>query len=463
MGTTVFARGFDETFMRGERFADHPKELKNFVDILCLTHPEEVEAIHRSFLDCGADIIETNTFGGSVVGMREFGLEHLVRELNLAAATCARRAADAVNLLTPDRPRFVAGSIGPTTKSASMSPRVEDPGFRDVTFDEHVDSYYQQVAALVEGGVDILFPETTFDTLNLKACLFAIGKYFDDHQICLPVMASVTITDDAGRTLSGQTIEAFWNSIAHFDLFSVGINCALGPEKMRPYVEELSKIAPIFTTCHPNAGLPNEFGEFDQTPEDMARTLKEFIDEGWLNIVGGCCGTTPEYIKAFAELVRGAPPRRRPQVEAWTRLSGQEALSLRPDTNFLMIGERTNVTGSRRFARLIREDQYEEAVDVARQQVIGGAQVIDINMDDALLDGVAAMTRYLNLIAAEPDIACVPRHDRQLALGNHRSWFEVRAGQIDRELDQLEGRRRGILAACRPDPTLLCRHCGDGF
>ncbi len=408
MGTTVFARGFDDAFMRGERFRDHPADLRNFVDLLCLTHPEEVEAIHRSFLEAGADIIETNTFGSSLIGLREFGLEDLVDEINRAAVACARRAADAFNVATPDKPRFVAGSIGPTSKTASMSPKVEDPGYREVTFDDHVRSYYAQVAALVEAGVDILFPETTFDTLNLKACFFAIAQYFEETGRRVPVMASVTITDDAGRTLSGQTIEAFWTSIAHFDLLSVGINCALGPAKMRPYVEELSRIAPVYISCHPNAGLPNEFGGFDETPEQMASVLREFVENRWVNIVGGCCGTTPEYIEAFQEIVEGAQPRRIPEVPRYTRLAGQEALVIRPESNFLMIGERTNVTGSRRFARLIRESRYEEAIEVARQQVEGGAAIIDINMDDALLDGEAAMTRFLNLIAAEPDIARVP-------------------------------------------------------
>ncbi len=408
MGTTVFARGFDDRFMRGERFRDHPADLRNFVDLLCLTHPDEVESIHRSFLEAGADIIETNTFGSSVVGLREFGLEELVDEINRAAVACARRAVDAFNLADPDKPRFVAGSIGPTSKTASMSPKVEDPGYREVSFDDHVRSYYAQVAALVDAGVDILFPETTFDTLNLKACFFAISQYFEETGRRVPVMASVTITDDAGRTLSGQTIEAFWTSIAHFDLLSVGINCALGPAKMRPYVEELSRIAPVYISCHPNAGLPNEFGGFDETPEQMAATLAEFVENRWVNILGGCCGTTPEYIRAFRSIVEGAEPRRIPSVPRETRLSGQDVLVIRPESNFLMIGERTNVTGSRKFARLIRESAYEEAVEVARQQVEGGAAIIDINMDDALLDGEAAMTRFLNLIAAEPDIARVP-------------------------------------------------------
>ncbi|MCO6455316.1 MAG: methionine synthase [Pirellulaceae bacterium] len=422
MGTTVFALGLTEQDVRGERFAGHDRDLKNFVDILCLTHPEIVVDIHRQFLAAGADLIETNTFGATPIGMREFGLEHLVRELNEAAVACARRAADEFTARTPDRPRFVAGSIGPTTKSASISPRVEDPGYREVTFDQHVESYYEQVAALVESGVDILFPETTFDTLTLKACLFAIDRYFTEHDVRLPVMVSVTITDEAGRTLSGQTIEAFWNSIAHVDLLSVGINCALGPEKMRPYIEELARIAPVYISCHPNAGLPNAFGGFDQSPRQMADVLGQFVANGWLNIVGGCCGTSPDHIRAFAEMVRDCPPRQRPRPEPYTRLSGQEALTLRPDSMFTMIGERTNVTGSRQFARLIREERYDEAVEIARQQVDGGAAIIDINMDDALLDGEAAMTRLLNLIAAEPDISRVP-----IMIDSSR-WSVIEAG-----------------------------------
>ncbi len=409
MGTTVFALGMDEAAMRGPRLATHHKDLKNFVDILSLTQPELVTEIHRQYLAAGADIIETNTFGSSPIGMDEFDLPaDLMREINLAAARCARRAADEFTARDPARPRFVAGSIGPTTRTASMSARVEDPGHRSVTFDQHVESYYQQVAALVEGGVDILFPETTFDTLNLKACLFAIDRYTHERGASIPVMASVTITDRAGRTLSGQTVEAFWNSIAHFPLLSVGINCALGPEQMRPYVAELAKIAPVYLSCHPNAGLPNEWGGFDLTPEEMAQTLREFAAQGWLNIVGGCCGTTPRFIEAMARAVGDLPPRRPPAQDALTRLSGTEGLTLRPETNFVMIGERTNVTGSRRFARLIREEKFEEAVAIAREQVEAGASIIDVNMDDALLDGEAMMTRFLNLIAAEPDINRVP-------------------------------------------------------
>jgi 5-methyltetrahydrofolate--homocysteine methyltransferase len=408
MGTMVQSVGLDENAVRGERFANHAKHLKNFIDILCLTRPEVIVDIHRQYLEAGADIIETNTFGANAISMRDFHLEHLVRELNLAAAACARKAVEDYRAAHPDRHCFVAGSIGPTTKTASISPRVEDPGFRAVTFDELVATYYEQVAALVEGGVDILFPETTFDTLNLKACLFAIDQFFAEHNIRLPVMASVTISDASGRTLSGQTLEAFWISISHFDLLSVGINCALGPKNMRPYVEELSQIAPVYISCHPNAGLPNEFGGYDETPAEMAAVLGEFVSNGWLNIVGGCCGTTPAHIRAFAEMARGKSPRRRPTIERLTRLSGQEPLVIRPDTNFLMIGERTNVTGSRKFARLIADGKYEEAVAIAREQVDNGASIIDVNLDADLLDTETEMPRLLHLISAEPDISKVP-------------------------------------------------------
>ena len=422
MGTTVFSLGMKEESIRGARFKSHHKDLKNFVDILTLTQPEVLMDIHRQFLSAGADIITTNTFGATPISMAEFELQDLCRELNVSAVCCARQVADEFTGQNPGKPRFVAGSIGPTTKTASMSPRVEDPGYREIDFEGHVESYYAQVEALMEAGVDILFPETTFDTLNLKACLFAIRQYFENHDTEIPVMASVTITDEAGRTLSGQTIEAFWNSVSHFPLLSVGINCALGPEKMRPYLEELSRIASVRISCHPNAGLPNEFGGFDQTPDEMVEVMREWVDNRWLNILGGCCGTTPDYIARFASLVEGAVPRAPVTPEPFTRLSGQESFTLRPESNFLMIGERTNVTGSRRFARLIRNDEYEEAVEVARQQVLGGAAVIDVNMDDALLDGEVAMTRYLNLLAAEPDIARVP-----IMIDSSR-WSVIEAG-----------------------------------
>lgn len=421
MGTMVHALKFGEQDYRGSRFANHSKDLKNFIDILAITQPEAIENIHRQYLEAGADIIETNTFGATSMAMADFQLQSQVRELNLAAVALARRAVDEMNVRTPDKPRFVAGSIGPTNKQLSIAGNVNDPGHRDVTFDAMVDTYYEQIDALVEGGVDILLAETAFDTLVLKACLFAIDKYAEDHGVRLPVMASFTVFE-GGRTLSAQTVEACWNSIAHADLLSVGMNCALGPAMLRPYVEELSRIAPIFVSCYPNAGLPNAFGGFDETPEMMARTLGEFAEQGWLNIVGGCCGTTPPHIRAIAQAVANKPPRRRSQPEPLTRLSGLEPLTLRPESNFLMIGERTNVTGSKKFAKLILNGKFEEAVAVARDQVAAGANVIDVNMDEGMLDGEAAMTKFLNLVAAEPEVSRVP------IMVDSSKWSVIEAG-----------------------------------
>ncbi|MCA9134034.1 MAG: homocysteine S-methyltransferase family protein, partial [Planctomycetales bacterium] len=411
MGTMVQQLGLDEAGVRGERFAEHDpsKDLKNFTDVLCLTHPASVTEIHRKYLEAGADIVETNTFGASRVGMEEFALPlELVREINFAAVECARRATEEFTAKTPDKPRFVAGSIGPTTKQTAISTKVDDPAYRNTTYDEMVDSYYSQVAALVEAGVDLLLPETVIDTLNLKACLFAISKYFVDSGTRVPVMISATF-DRGGRTfVSGQTVEGFWNAVSHFPMFSVGMNCALGPQIMRPFVEELSKVASVPISCYPNAGMPNEMGSYDLGPRQMADYVSEFAANGWVNIVGGCCGTTPDHIRAMSEAVRNYQPHRAAEQPIYTRLSGTQAMVLRPESNFTMVGERTNVTGSRAFARLIRNDKFEEAVEVARQQVAGGASVIDINMDDALLDGPQAMTRFLRLIAGESDIASVP-------------------------------------------------------
>ncbi|HEV3416503.1 MAG TPA: methionine synthase [Pirellulales bacterium] len=442
MGTMVHALKFDERDFRGEQFANHPKDLKNFIDVLVLTQPEAIKNIHRQYLEAGADIIETNTFGATSVAMADFQLESCVRELNLAACRLAREAVDEMNLRTPDRPRFVAGSIGPTNRQLSIAGNVNDPGYRAVTFDQMVETYYEQVAALVEGGVDILLAETAFDTLVLKACLFAIDKFFEERRLSsrgkgtvpffsedsekgdsprLPVMASFTVFE-GGRTLSAQTVEACWNSIAHADLLSVGINCSLGPEMLRPYVEELSRIAPIYVSCYPNAGLPNAFGGFDETPAMMARTLGEFAANGWLNIVGGCCGTTPAHIRAIAAAVAGKPPREPAHPEPLTRLSGLEPLVIRPESNFIMIGERTNVTGSKKFSKLVLADKFEEAVAVAREQVEAGANVIDVNMDEALLDGEAAMTRFLNLVAAEPEVCRVP------VMVDSSKWSVIEAG-----------------------------------
>lgn len=409
MGSLIFGLGLDERQVRGERFADHHKDLKNCTDIFGLTHPEKIVDIHRRYLEAGADIIETNSFNASPVGMMEFDLDlETIREINFAAVANARKAAEEYSEKTPDRPRFVAGSIGPTSQQTAISTRVEDPAYRGITFQEMEQSYYHQVAALVEAGVDILFPETVVDTLNLKACLFAIARYFEESGRRVPVMVSGTFDPSGATFVSGQVVEAFWNSVSHFPMLSIGMNCALGPDVMRSHIEEMSHLATPYISCHPNAGTPNEMGQFDLKPDDMARTLGEWADAGWLNIVGGCCGTTPDHIAAISQRVRGARPHRRNEVPAYTRLSGSRPLTLREDSNFLMVGERTNVTGSRKFARLIREGNYEEAIEVARDQVEGGAAVIDVNMDDALLDGVEAMTRFLRLIAGESDISAVP-------------------------------------------------------
>lgn len=409
MGTQVQTLNLDETQARGERFAGHTKDLVRFVDILCLTHPDKITAIHHGFLAAGADIIETNSFGSSRVAMEEFGLPaDLVQEINFAAVHCARQAVDEFNERTPHKPRFVAGSIGPTTKQMAISTSVDDPAHRAVTFDQMVDSYYAQVAALVEAGVDLLFPETVIDTLNLKSCLFAIQKYFDDSGQSCPVMLSAAVNEAGMTFVSSQKLEAFWNAISHMPVLSVGINCALGPQPMRPHIETLAEICPCYISCHPNAGLPNEMGEYVLAPDEMARMLGDFAANGWLNIVGGCCGTTPAHIAAISSTMEGLAPHRKTAPAVWTQLSGTELLTLRPDSNFTMIGERTNVTGSRKFSRLIQSEQYDEALDIARQQVQGGASILDINMDADLLDSVEAMTRFLNLIAGEPDINRVP-------------------------------------------------------
>jgi 5-methyltetrahydrofolate--homocysteine methyltransferase len=422
MGTMVQSHHLSEEDFRGERFRDHPKSLKGCNDLLVLTQPQVIEAIHRAYLAAGADIIETNTFVANRLTMANYGLEAYCVEINRAAAELARRVVAEFNQRTPEKPRFVAGSIGPTDKTASISPRVNDPGYRAVTFDDLVAAYTEQIEGLVAGGVDILFAETSFDTLNMKACLFAIDQFFDQHKIRLPVMVSATITDKSGRTLSGQTIEAFWYSVSHFDMLSVGINCALGASEMRPYLEALSSLAPCFVSCHPNAGLPDGFGNFDDPPEHMAEVLAEYAANGWLNIVGGCCGTTPEYIRQIAQAVQNTPPRVRPQPKGWTSFSGLEPLTIRPDSNFIMIGERTNITGSKRFARFIKEERYEEAIAIAREQVEGGANILDVNMDADLIDGEKAMTRFLNLIAAEPDIARVP------VMIDSSKWSVIEAG-----------------------------------
>jgi 5-methyltetrahydrofolate--homocysteine methyltransferase len=407
MGTMVHALGLDERGFRGDLFQDHPRDLKNCIDILTLTQGDAIRGIHAAYLDAGADIVETNTFGATSVALADFGLEHRTRELNLAAARLAREAADAATARTPDRPRFVAGSIGPTNKQLSIAGNVADPGHRDVTFEQMVAAYREQIEALLEGGVDLLLAETAFDTLVLKSCLYAIEQVFIDTGRRVPVMASFTVFE-GGRTLSAQTVEACWESISHVDLMSVGINCALGPEKLRTHVADLSRITPRLVSCYPNAGMPNALGGFDETPEMMARVLGEFAREGWLNIVGGCCGTTPAHIRAIAEAVGQHPPRTPAPPPRRSRYSGLELLEIRPESSFTVIGERTNVTGSRAFARLIKEERYEEAVGVARQQVENGANIIDVNVDEGMLDGPAVMTRFLTLLSSEPDVSRVP-------------------------------------------------------
>ncbi len=408
MGTMIQAYDLDEQTFRGDGFGDHPVDLKGCSDLLSLTQPDMIADIHRRFLDAGADIIETNTFNATAISLADYQLQDRVYDLNVAAAQIARRAADDVTLQNPHKPRFVAGALGPTSCTLSLSPNVNDPAFRTHGFDEVVDAYYMQVAGLMAGGVDLILVETVFDTLTGKAALFAAGRYFADHRVKVPVMVSGTVVDQSGRTLSGQTIEAFWLSVAHAQPLSVGINCALGARDMRPYVEALSHFAPVFMSCYPNAGLPNEFGEYDDSPGHMAGILGDFAARGWLNIAGGCCGTTPEYIAAIADVVADKAPRKIPERSNLSRFSGLEPMVIYPDSNFMMIGERTNVTGSRRFARLIKTGDYAAALDVAREQVAGGANMIDVNMDEGLLDSKDAMATFLKLIASEPAIARVP-------------------------------------------------------
>jgi 5-methyltetrahydrofolate--homocysteine methyltransferase len=408
MGTLLQARDLSEDDYRGERLRGSAREVKGDHELLNLSRPDVVEVAHRQYLAAGADIIETNTFNANRLSQADYGTEALVHDINVAAARAARKAADAAMAEEPGRACWVAGALGPTNKTASLSRDVNDPGARAVSFDALEQAYREQALGLLEGGVDVLLVETAFDTLNAKAALFAIGRAFEQLRMRRPVMASVTITDLSGRNLSGQTVEAFWISVQHAPLVSVGINCALGPREMRPHIEELSRLAPVFVSAYPNAGLPNAFGGFDETPESMAGHLGEWARAGFLNVVGGCCGTTPAHIRAIAEAVHGVRPRARPEVPRLTRLSGLDPLVIRPDSNFVNVGERTNVTGSPKFATLVRAGKYAEAVAVARQQVEGGAQIVDVNMDEGLLDSALAMKTFLNLLAAEPDIARVP-------------------------------------------------------
>ena len=424
MGTTLQRYNLDEAAYRGARFADWPQDLKGNHDVLCLTQPQVVADVHRAYLEAGAEIIETNTFNAQSVSLAEFKMEALAYEINVTAAQLAKQAKEKFLAEHPDRVAFVAGALGPMNKTTSLSPDVNDPAFRAVTYDQVAESYYEQAKGLVDGGADILIVETIFDSLNSKAALFAIQKLFQDLGYSLPLMLSFTITDLSGRTLSGQTVEAYLNATAHAPLLSIGINCALGPKEMRPYIEELATLAPIYVSAYPNAGLPNPLlpTGFPETPETLAPQLAEWAKSGFLNFVGGCCGTTPDHIKLIAAAVKGCAPRKPATPEPYLRLSGLEALTIRPETNFVNIGERTNVTGSPKFARLILNNQYEEALAVARQQVENGAQMIDVNMDEGLLDSEKAMPHFLNLIASEPDIARVP------VVIDSSKWSVIEAG-----------------------------------
>ncbi|MBO0939478.1 methionine synthase [Fibrella sp. HMF5335] len=451
MGTMIQRYNLTEDDYRGERFRDFPHDVKGNNDLLSLTRPDIIADIHRQYFEAGSDIVETNTFSGTRIAMADYHMEDLVYELNYESARIAREVADEFTRANPDKPRFVAGAMGPTNRTASLSPDVNNPGYRAVTFDELVDAYYEQIEGLVDGGSDILLVETIFDTLNAKAALFAIDKYFKeggrgerrnggtgsstgaDQPITLssvpsfppsslPIMISGTITDASGRTLSGQTTEAFLYSVSHLPLLSVGLNCALGAEPMRPYIQTLAKEAPFFVSAYPNAGLPNEFGEYDETPEMMAAQVDGFMRDGFINIIGGCCGSTPDHIRAIAQKAKQYKPRPKPKQEPYQKLSGLEPLKITELTNFVNVGERTNVTGSKAFARLIKSGDYEAALAVARQQVENGAQIIDVNLDEGMLDSAEVMTTFLNLIAAEPDIARVP------VMIDSSKWEVIEAG-----------------------------------
>ncbi|MCD4774256.1 MAG: methionine synthase [Bacteroidales bacterium] len=408
MGTMIQNYGLSEKDFRGEKFKKYSGDLKGNNDILSITQPQIIKEIHKEYLKAGADIIETNTFNANSISMKDYHLEDFVYEMNLSSARIAKEVTDKYSAKDKNKPKFVAGSMGPTSKTASMSPKVNDPGFREVTFDDFKNSYYEQASALLEGGVDIFLIETIFDTLNAKAAIFALEKLFSEKKIKMPVMISGTIADASGRTLSGQTLEAFLNSVSHVDLLSIGLNCSMGAKEMRPFLEEMSGKAPFNICVFPNAGLPNQFGEYDESPAEMAKYIKDFLDNGFVNIVGGCCGTTPEHIKKFAGLAQKSEKRTLPAKEKQLKLSGLEPLNIFKGSNFINIGERTNVNGSRKFARLIREKKYEEALVIARHQVEGGAQIIDVNLDDALLDTEKEMVIFLNLLASEPDIAKLP-------------------------------------------------------
>ena len=429
MGTMIQRHALEEADFRGERFRDHAHDLKGNGDVLALTQPAIIGSVHREYLAAGADIVETNTFSSTAIAQADYGLSELAYELNVEATRLAKAATDEWSAKTPDRPRFVAGAMGPTNRTLSISPDVNDPATRSVTFDQVRDAYREQVRGLIDGGADLLLIETIFDTLNAKAAIVAMLEVFEERGVELPLMISATITDRSGRTLSGQMIDAFYVSIRHAKPFSVGLNCALGAEQMRPYLAELARIAECHVSCYPNAGLPNAFGEYDEQPEDTGRLLRDFAESGFVNMLGGCCGTTPDHIRAVAAAIDGAAPRQLPspasepsEGDARTRLSGLETLTIGPDSNFIMVGERTNVTGSKRFARLITSDQFTDAADVALGQVRGGANIIDVNMDEGMLDSEAAMTTFLNIIATEPEIAKLP------IMVDSSKWSVIEAG-----------------------------------
>lgn len=422
MGTMIQQYNLSEADFRGERFKDIPGQLKGNNDLLCLTRPEVIEDIHRKYLVAGADIIETNSFNATSVSMADYHVQAYCREINLAAARLARRLADEFTALNPEKPRFVAGSVGPTNKTCSMSPDVNNPAFRALTFDELQAAYCEQMEALLEGGVDALLIETIFDTLNAKVAIRAAELSMEKTGRRVPLMLSVTVSDIAGRTLSGQTLDAFLASVEHADLFSVGLNCSFGARQLKPFLEQLASRAPYYISAYPNAGLPNSLGQYDQTPEDMAAEVKEYIEEGLVNIIGGCCGTTEQYIAKYQDLIQGVQPRVPVKKHTHLWLSGLELLEVSPEINFVNVGERCNVAGSRKFLRLINEKKYDEALSIARKQVEDGALVIDVNMDDGLLDAAQEMTTFLNLVASEPEIARVP------IMIDSSKWEVIRAG-----------------------------------
>lgn len=420
MGSLIQTHQLSEAQFKGSQFENHPNDLKGNNDILCITQPAIIQSIHKQYLEAGADIIETNTFNGTSISQADYGTQKAAYDINFCAAKLAKEVAEQYS--TPQKPRFVAGAVGPTNQTCSISPNVNQPAYRAVNFETMRAAYYEQIKGLIDGGADIILIETVFDTLNCKAALFAAQQLFEQYNLLLPLIVSFTITDASGRTLSGQTVEAFYNSVSHAPLFAIGLNCALGAKDMRPYLAELSKIATCYVSCYPNAGLPNAFGGYDETPEQMCHVIDDFAQNGFLNIVGGCCGTTPQHIAHITHHIAQSTPRAIPQIEPYLRLSGLEALTIFENTNFVNIGERTNVTGSRQFARFIKEQKYEEALVVARQQVEGGAQIIDVNMDEAMLNSEEAMAHFLNLIASEPDISKLP------IMIDSSKWTVIEAG-----------------------------------